>query len=209
MSQPTSNLWLKTQRKSIRTGQSTSENWRALKKIALALFKAAYLEDPDKTAEQILGRYELPQNRLLMELIQKAGFRRQIEPATEEFGIAAAYEKQGIPYETAISRQTSAPVVRVHSIPAAIDLGYGMVPYGHAHYGGCRKVSDGKRAVARKVTTNGQLSYRGHLYSIGVRNRGQVAKVLERDAQIIVSLPGKTRLQLAARHDFTSEHSKS
>lgn len=65
--------------------------------------------------------------------------------------------------------------------------GYGVAPYGQAPYGGRHsRVSDGKTAVARRITTQGQLSYRGHTYTIGVKHRGRTAQVVERGAQLLV-----------------------
>jgi hypothetical protein len=81
---------------------------------------------------------------------------------------------------------------------------YGVAPYGKAPYGGNRRTSDGGQAVPRRVTVQGQLSYRGKLYTLGVAYRGRKCEVRERVDQLLVTFGDRRPLYLTKRPEKTA-----
>ena len=63
---------------------------------------------------------------------------------------------------------------------------YGSAPFGKASYGGTRRTSDGKSSVPRRVTVNGQVCYRGQMYSIGRMYAGRTCQICERGDQLLL-----------------------
>jgi len=65
--------------------------------------------------------------------------------------------------------------------------GYGGLQYGTTKYGRCKSTSERGIPVRRRVSRNGQMSYRGIVYSLGKTYRGRIASVEEKGARLVLS----------------------
>jgi len=88
---------------------------------------------------------------------------------------------------------------QLHATLPQTDPGYGAVPFGTAPYGGTRRVSDGKSSVPRRVTINGQVSYRGRMYSIGRDYAARTCMVFERGTQLLMLFHDRRPLYVTKR----------
>src|SRR5258708_8841808 len=158
----------------------TQRTWTSLKRIALEHFKLLRIQQPRWHCEDLLLSLELSPTALLHELAGLAGFKSRAEPSVQEVCAVAGKWMHGVSSPEAIASETNLPVERVHQILDFAQSGYGTSRYGEAPYGGNRKYSDGKSSVPRRVTVKGQLTYRGHTYTLGTAYRGRTVLLQER-----------------------------
>jgi len=175
----------------------TQENWRTLKKIALTHFSCVHVEKPHWTVEQLFEANSLPVTALLCELAVEAGFEHEIERTTvEDCEVLAGQTNIVHASEEVISSNVGIGLKKVQGILKSRSAGYGHTPFGCTAYGGNRALSDGKSAVARRTTVNGQLSYRGHRYSLGALYRGRMVFVIERERELLITCNDRSPLHV-------------
>jgi len=115
-----------------------------------------------------------------------------------------------------IARQSSTDVEKVKKVIEA-QQGYGLSPYDTTPYGNTRAVSNNGSAVSRRTTVRGQLSYRGHRYSLGAPYRGRIVQVCEKANDLLIlcakivrlfMLPGLQKSNAASEVYDSSEGSQ-
>jgi hypothetical protein len=171
---------------------STQQNWRALQRLAADLFAQLHVQHPSWCLEEAVAHLKLPRTALLIELLSNAGFPPRREPTPAETLAVDSALLHGVWSERVIAAETGIDVHRVRTIVQMRRGGYGSTPYGKEAYGGNRQTSDGSKAVPRRVTVTGQMSYRGRVYTLGAVYRGRQARVLERGQQLLVLLDRKS-----------------
>jgi hypothetical protein len=77
--------------------------------------------------------------------------------------------------------------------------GYGVQPYGASFDGRCKKVSKEGSPVQRRVSTTGQMTYRGHVYTLGKGFRGRVATIIDQGKTLCISFPNRPGITLINR----------
>lgn len=173
-----------------------------LREAATRFLRALHREHADWTDEDALKAIGAPSTPFFLELAQDAGFPPRDLPSQVETDAVAALARQGVWSSLVIAEETRIPEIHVRRILSACAAPYGAAPFGTTPYGSHRESSDGKSWVPRKITVNGQLSYRGHLYTLGRPYRGRYALVREECAKLLVDCRCRPRLELAARHYF-------
>ena len=182
---------------------STQSNWESLQRVAALHFAQLRHEHRDWHAEELFAALGLPQTALLLELAGKVGFQPRSAPTPMETLAVAKLCLKGIADPEIIAEQTGIAGLRVKAILEMRECGYGTSPYGKAPYGGNRKFSDGRSQVPRRITRQGQLSYRGHLYSLGRLYRCRQALVKETGRDIVVRFQDGQALRMLDRRHVT------
>lgn len=177
----------------------SKENWQALRRIALRYFKEVHRTHPACQAEDIIRELNLPDTALIAELLNEAGLRGKNDPTPDQVCAVAGMCIRGVWSESTISKETKIPIEMVRAIFESYGRGYGQAPYGLAPYGGNRKTSKNNQPVQRRVTTRGQLAYRGKRYSLGALYRGRNAMIRERGEQLVVTFNDRAPLYLTRR----------
>lgn len=172
----------------------------ALQEAATRLLRVLRKENADWTDADALKAIGAPSTHLFRELARSAGFPPRVPAFQAETDAVAALTLQGVWSSLVIAEETGIPESRVRQLLALCPPTYGSAPFGEVPYGSNRRSSDGKVWVPRKITVNGQLSYRGYLYTLGRPYRGRYAKVREECAKVIVVCQGRPCLELAPRH---------
>ena len=171
----------------------------ALCSIALAHFNHLHSTHPGWHLEDLLQHLNLRPSKELAALAAQAGFKEGTEPTPDEVLRVARVCILGISSPQIIAKESGLPVERVQKILGLYSGGYGTSPYGKAPYGGNRKFSKDGNAVPRRVTVQGQLSYRGKKYTLGVAYRGRRCEVRERRGQLVLTFGDRRPLYLTRR----------
>lgn len=178
----------------------TPADWMALRAMAEARFRELHVAHSDWSVSDLFAHLQLPPTPFLCEMARSAGIAEsELQGAKSDDAVVLDMSHRGIWSARVISEETGIPLDRVRNALSTISDGYGMDQYGSSSYGGQRAVSDGTIAVLRRVTEVGQMSYRGHLYSLGNIYRGRVARVIERGAILVTSFGDRPELRLAVR----------
>lgn len=143
---------------------------------------------------------DLPGSAFFFELAKEAGFRLRQESTPEELVAVAQACIRGARSEDLIAKETGLPSERITQILGSFAQGYGQAPFGIAPYGGSRRFSDGRSMVPRRITSVGQLSYRGHTYTLGAAYRNRIAMLVERGSRLTLTFADRPPLDLASRH---------
>lgn len=178
---------------------TTRQNWLALQEVTLKYFCEIHARHPEWTSEGLVDSLNLPRTALFLELANKAGFKRQAIPSPEQICAVANMIMKGVWSHLTIADELKLPLDVVAKIFESQSRGFGIMPYGVCPYGGNRKVSDGANAVARRVTTAGQISYRGTIYTLGAAYRGRSALIRERGDQLLVTFLDRAPVYIKRR----------
>jgi len=178
---------------------SAALNWQALKGTVLRYFRELRAGHPDWFIETIYKELDLPKTALVKDLAAKAGFLEGRTPTPDEVCAVARLCIKGARTEQEIADNLGISIEKVQAVFEGYGLGYGVQPYGISPYGGNKSFSDGKKAVPRRVSMQGQLSYRGHMYTMGRPYRGRNVRVLEDGQQLHVAVNGGPTIRLARR----------
>jgi len=173
----------------------TQQNWAALKQLAFDDLRNLKEDHPEWTREILFAFLQLPRTALMLELAASAGFKCAA-PTAEEACAVLNQQTNGVRSEESIARNTGIDLEKVQKIIETRSIGYGQSAYGNTPFGGNRAVSDGKSAVARRTTVNGQLSYRGHRYSLGAMYRGRMVFVIERERELLITCNDRSPLHI-------------
>lgn len=183
---------------------ATQKNWVALQRIAREFFLQARNANPAWTVEDFFAAYSIPHTALMQGLAKGAGFSNRTEPTPEEIALIQAMLAKGIVEEFSLAQETGIDVLRIRKAVLQLQASYGESSFGVATYGGNRQVSDGRSSVPRRVTLNGQLYYRGHVYNLGTNYRGRIAMVCDQGRQIVAVFSDRPTLVLDSRHYETT-----
>lgn len=183
---------------------ATQKNWVALQRIAREFFLQARKANPAWTVEDFFEAHSIPQTALMQELAKAVGFSTRTEPTQKEIALIQAMLAKGIVEEFSLAQETGIDVHRIRKAILLLQDSYGEGSFGVATYGGNRQVSDGRSSVPRKVTLNGQLYYRGHVYNLGTNYRGRIAMVCDQGKQIVAVFNDRPTLVLDSRHYRTT-----
>lgn len=175
---------------------------RGLKQAALEHLRYLHSQHQDWLVEEALSAIKAPNTDLFKCLAAAAGFREPMHSNSGEFAAVMDLVRQGVWSSQVIAEEVRVPEDRVRQILTQCPIRYGTAPFGITPYGSSRNSSDGKSWVPRKISVNGQLSYRGHLYCLGKRYRGRHALVKEVATRLIVDCRDRPRLELAVRHNL-------
>lgn len=170
-----------------------------LKEIAELFFAELKSKNPEWDSSKVFKELNIPQTDTFVELISKTGFRSDTHPTPEQICTVAGCCMRGLWSEETIAHESGIPLSIVKNVFEVCSRGYGLAPYGKVPYGGSKKFSTGKISVPRRVTTAGQLSYRGCLYTLGAHYRGRNALVQERGSQLLVMFQDRAPLYLTRR----------
>jgi hypothetical protein len=77
--------------------------------------------------------------------------------------------------------------------------GYGMQPYGASFDGRCKKISKEGSPVQRRVSSIGQMTYRGQVYTLGKKFRGSVASIVDQGKTLFISCPNRPSITITNR----------
>lgn len=167
----------------------------------LAMRYLSHLRDrhPTWTIHEVTAHLgEGPPSPLLAKLVAASGFT---PPSSDPVDVELVVAKisAGVHCEYTIADETGLSITAVR---AALEVaaGYGGIGYGQGAYGRSAAISDGHQPVLRKVSSMGQMSYRGGSYCLGKAYRGRIAHVLERWPVLHVRFADRPPLSLAARH---------
>jgi hypothetical protein len=175
---------------------ATRQNWIALKKLAQEYLADSRMRHPEWTLEDVLNRLDLPKTAMVTALVDAAGFRIRAEPTATEIGLVMSQFYNGVHSDEVISKQCGIVREKVCRILESCIPGYGKTPYGGASYGNNRAVSKGELSVCRHTTAKGQLSYRGHRYSLGSLYGGRAVYVKEVNNMLVISCNDRPPLQI-------------
>jgi hypothetical protein len=159
----------------------------------------AHKAHPGWSVGDLLRELGLPETPWLMRTVEEIGFYTAPSDELCDSRILHLYNK-GVWSDRVISDETGIPLPKVKMVIDAAT-GFGSGAFGSSPYGGSHtEVSDGKHPAVRRVTIVGQMSYRRHIYSLGIRYRGRIASLIERGPALIVMFGDRPCLHLAARH---------
>lgn len=182
------------------TPTSTQDNWRGLQKLSLLFLKELHAKNPELRREDVLKMLALPNTSLMLDLLNSAGFTSKIEPSPGEILAVAATLMAGATSPEIVARETQVSLEIVNKVIAMKGAGYGTSAFGIGGYGNSREVSKGHALVRRRVTVNGQISYRGNIYSLGRVYGGRTVTLFERKKEIVVNLGDGAPIVLSSRH---------
>jgi hypothetical protein len=175
----------------------TQRNWLALRRIALCHMRHLRSTHPQWACEDLISALEMPRTALLLELAVSAGFTSRSCLSAEEVLAVTRTQGQGVCSHQVIALETGIPIERVRMILERQGAGYGGTPYGKTPYGRNRQYADGGAEVARRITVNGQMSYRGRMYNLGTAYRGRLAMVREDGRRLAVIIADQPPIFLA------------
>lgn len=178
---------------------SSRKTWDALQKLSLSYFIELKSQHKAWTLNQLLEKLDIPRTALFCRLAEQAGFAENGTPSPEQVCAVAGLCMKGVWSIETIAQELSLPVQIVKEVFRKCAAGFGQAPYGVSPYSGSKKFSDGKETVPRRVTTAGQLSYRGCLYTLGASFRGRRALIKERGEQLLVMFQDRPPLYLTRR----------
>lgn len=177
----------------------TKETWAALQQIALRYFKEVHRSRPSCKASDLIEELSLPETPLIFDLLKKSGFLDDATPSIAQLSAVAGMCIRGVWSEATIAAETRIPIDTVRAIFESYKCGYGNTPYGSTPYGGSHGISKDNEPVPRRVTTAGQLRYRGKIYTLGARYRGRNAMVRERKDQLLLTFNDRSPLYLSLK----------
>jgi hypothetical protein len=177
---------------------ASAGDWSALSAIASEHFRTLRQAHAGWSIAELFVRSGILPTPHLCALAAQAGFvgDAAVESAPNR---VLRHHHLGVWSTEIISEETGIARDEVEAILAAAG-GYGSGGYGSTPYGHNRATADGETAVLRRVSAVGQMSYRGHQYSLGQPYRGRIATLLEHGAIILASFGDRPTLRLAARH---------
>lgn len=158
--------------------------WTVLKEVAKAHFAHLRSKYPNWTISDVLDNFHAKGNGIILQLVEEAGFYWNPACTQDQVIAVAGRFAAGITTARAIAFETRIPQPLVEAILERIEAGYGSSPYGKK-YGRNRAISIEGNPVKRKVTTMGQISYRGKRYTLGMSYSGHVASVVEKGDRLI------------------------
>lgn len=163
--------------------------------ILVACLRYLRTQHPEWTDSDCATALTLPNDDVF-----RAQFHAACPPDTDALSVArvTALHQAGVWSTTVIAEESGVPEPLVRELLAQ-PMGYGCLPFGVTPFGARRAQSDGTRAVPRRVTLMGQLSYRGKLYTLGQPYRGRMAWILERTESLVVTFADRPTLHLAMR----------
>jgi len=165
-----------------------SENWGALRTVAIAHFQYLRSEHPEWSLPRVFESLKLPRTRFLTELAEIAGFRDSTEVTDAATCAVAGCILKGVWSPEVIAKETALSVEVVCKILQTSPSGFGFGGYGDSAYGSSRAYSKEGGVVTRKITTAGQLSYKGSIYTLGCVYRGRHALVREEGECLVVAV---------------------
>lgn len=173
---------------------ATKANWQALMRLAGKLFANLRRENPEWHFGELKNHLGLPETTLFRELAEEAGVEHGSALCSTDKNRILRVMRRGIFGPAQIARDTKLPLAQVKDFLDEVGVpfgagGYGMFPWP----GGSDGAAAGRRPKAqpRRVTKNGQVSYRGRLYGLGRCYAGTIAWVEDRGEKLAFHFLGR------------------
>ena len=173
--------------------EATRENWRGLRRLANLLFARLRLEHEKWNYRDLKRELDLPPTKLFQELASEAGFPLQ-KPLlfSEERSVLKAMVA-GVLGPEAISKATQLPLEAVRGFCHELGAPFGGGGWGMFSWPGRVRGEGGRSAGGhtstvhlRRITSKGQMSYKGVLYGLGSSCAGSHCWVVEAGDRLIV-----------------------
>lgn len=179
---------------------STKENWEALRRLTSAFLARLRARCPSWTLADVRRHLDLPDTRLFADIAREAGFgARDALSSDEETQILQAMFA-GVTDPSDIARQTRVPLAKVQEFLEEVGVPYGAGGYGAFAWSGGREADAKASSVeCRRVSSKGQFSYEGQVYSLGSDYGGRPCWVRDMGDLLLIYCPGRSRLTLRKR----------
>jgi hypothetical protein len=175
-------------------------SWDRLQHLSMSYMKVLHEKNPTWSLGRVLEELELPNSKLFIGLALRAGFKESDSPTSEQVCAIAGLCMNGVWSKEIIAAELNLSLAKVEQVFKICAEGYGASPYGKSCYGGTRKRATGQDAVARRVTTAGQFSYRGCLYTLGASYRGRNAMIYEKGNQLLITFVDRAPIYVTYRN---------
>lgn len=172
---------------------------RCLLEIAVLYFSVVKAQYPNSPYNEVMNRTKCPSTALFRRLYEMAEPDTFYTPSSlcqlknHQRTNAIRILSEIRTFQGGIAASVLSHILQMKSVS------FGLQAYGSSSFGGNRSISIGRNWVCRKVTKNGQMSYRGRMYCLGAKYKGKSAKIQEKNDVLNVKVSGFPMFRLAIR----------
>jgi len=170
-----------------------------LRRLGLNCLRALRVRHSDWTSTEARAALDLPESTLTDALLAEAGFPAPSEPSPQDTAAVLMRCAFGVWSAEVIAAETGLSLATVRRVFVRCSIDAAQRAYAERLVEGHRQLGNGNRAVPRRVTAVGQISYRGQLYTLGVAYRGRVALVIEQGRELHLRFVDRPPVVLALR----------
>lgn len=176
----------------------TQTNWKALKRLSFQFLSNLHDAYPQWNFADLQRHLDIPDTKLMRDLAELAGFEQTAALPVAVQNKVLRLMLHGYCSPGEIAKKTGASSHQVETFMREAMPKYGNGKYGSTQWGSpLEKAKIPTCAKIRRISSRGQISYRGRLRGLGAEYANRICWIEEREKTLLIHIAGMKSLEIA------------